>query len=134
MSSFWRPLADSPGRPLDRIAIFVVQSSREEAALTKGFGFGDIFKIQEKVQQVQKELAGKRVEASSGGGMVRVVASGSQEILEIHIDPEVVNPEEIEMMEDLVMAAVNEARERSKELMIEEVSKLTGGLRIPGLF
>jgi DNA-binding YbaB/EbfC family protein len=93
-----------------------------------------MFKIQEKVQQVQKELAQKRVEATSGGGMVRVVANGSQEILEIHIDPEVVDPQEVEMLEDLILAAVNEARDRSKELMAQEVSKLTGGLQIPGLF
>ncbi len=91
-------------------------------------------KIQEKVQQVQKELAQKRVEASSGGGMVKVVANGSQEILEIHIDPEVIDPEDVEMLEDLILAAVNESRERSKELMMEEMSKITGGMRIPGLF
>ena len=102
--------------------------------MAKGFGLGDMFKIQEKVQQLQKELADKRVEASAGGGMVRIVANGSQEILEIHIDPEVVNPEEIEMLEDLILAAANEARQRAKELMMEEVSKITGGLQIPGLF
>lgn len=102
--------------------------------MAKGFGLGDVFKIQEKVQQVQQQLAEKRVEATSGGGMVRVVADGSQKILEIHIDPEVVDPQEVEMLEDLVLAAVNEARARSKELMMEEVSKLTGGMRIPGLF
>ncbi|MCK4546101.1 MAG: YbaB/EbfC family nucleoid-associated protein [Candidatus Eisenbacteria sp.] len=100
----------------------------------KGFGLGDMLKIQEKVQQVQKELAQKRVEASSGGGMVKVVANGSQEILEIHIDPEVIDPEDVEMLEDLILAAVNESRERSKELMMEEMSKITGGMRIPGLF
>jgi DNA-binding YbaB/EbfC family protein len=102
--------------------------------LAKGFGLGDMFKIQEKVQQLQKELADKRVEASAGGGMVRIVANGSQEILEIHIDPEVVDPEEVEMLEDLILAAANEARQRAKELMMEEVSKITGGLQIPGLF
>jgi DNA-binding YbaB/EbfC family protein len=93
-----------------------------------------MFKIQERVQQLQKELADKRVEATAGGGMVRIVANGSQEILEIHIDPEVVDPEEVEMLEDLIMAAANEARQRSKELMAEEISKITGGLQIPGLF
>jgi DNA-binding YbaB/EbfC family protein len=100
----------------------------------KGFGLGDMFKIQEKMEQMQKELAEKRVEASSGGGMVRVVATGSQEILEIHIAPEVVDPGDVEMLEDLILAAVNEARERSKKLMAEEVSKLTGGMNLPGLF
>jgi DNA-binding YbaB/EbfC family protein len=102
--------------------------------LPKGFGLGDMFKIQEKMQRLQKELAEKRVEATSGGGMVKVVTNGSQEVLEIHIDPEVVDRDEVEMLEDLIMAAVNEARERSKALMAEEISKLTGGMQIPGLF
>jgi DNA-binding YbaB/EbfC family protein len=113
---------------------FRVIRTEEGRTLPKGFGLGDVFKIQERVQQVQKQLAERRVEASAGGGMVRIVANGSQEILEIHIDREVVNPDEVEMLEDLILAAVNEARERSREVMMEEVSKVTGGLNIPGLF
>jgi len=102
--------------------------------LPKGFGLGDMFQIQERVQRLQKELADKRVEATAGGGMVRIVANGGHEILEIHIDPEVVDRDEVEMLEDLILAAANEARQRSKELMAEEISKITGGLQIPGLF
>ena len=97
-------------------------------------GLGDVFKIQQKVQKMQQELAERRVEASSGGGMVRVVANGRQEILELHIDPEVVDPAEVDMLEDLVLAAVNEARQKAQQLMTEEISKITGGLQIPGLF
>lgn len=102
--------------------------------MLKGLGLGDMFKIQEKVQQIQQQLAEMRVEATSGGGMVKVVANGRQEVLEIRIDPEVVDRNEVEMLEDLILAAVNEARQRAQELMAEEISKITGGLRIPGLF
>ena len=102
--------------------------------MAKGFGLGDVFKIQEKVKQVQEELAARRVEASSGGGMVKVTANANQEILEIHIDPEVVDPTDVDMLEDLVLAAVNEARERAREIMMQEMSKLTGGMSLPGLF
>ncbi len=91
-------------------------------------------KIQEKFAQIQEELAGKTVEASSGGGMVKVVANGKQEIVSIKIDPEVVNKEDVEMLEDLILAAVNEARKRADELAKNEVAKMTGGLMPPGLF
>lgn len=100
-------------------------------------GFGDMMKqiqkMQAKMEEVQKELEGKRVEGTSGGGMVKVVANGKQEILEIKIDPEVVNKEDVEMLEDLVLAAVNQAREKSVEVQNEEMAKLTGGLKIPGM-
>ncbi len=88
-------------------------------------------KIQSEIQRIQEELGEKTVEATAGGGMVTVVANGRQEILSIKIDPEVVNKDDIEMLEDLIVAAVNEARRRSHELMINEISKLTGGLGIP---
>lgn len=91
-------------------------------------------KIQEKFAQIQEELAGKTVEASSGGGMVKVVANGKQEIISIKIDPEVVSKDDVEMLEDLILAAVNEARKRADELAKNEVAKLTGGLMPPGLF
>jgi hypothetical protein len=91
-------------------------------------------KIQEKFAQIQEELAGKTVEASSGGGMVKVVANGKQEIVSIKIDPEVVSKDDVEMLEDLILAAVNEARKRADELAKNEVAKLTGGLMPPGLF
>ncbi len=91
-------------------------------------------KIQERFAQIQEELATKTVEASSGGGMVKVVANGKQEIISIKIDPEVVSKEDVEMLEDLILAAVNEARKRADELAKNEVAKLTGGLVPPGLF
>lgn len=100
-------------------------------------GFGDMMKqvqkMQAKMEEVQKELENKRVEGTSGGGMVKVIANGKQEILEIKIDPEVVNKEDVEMLEDLVLAAVNQAREKSVEVQNEEMAKLTGGLKIPGM-
>ncbi len=100
-------------------------------------GFGDMMKqiqkMQAKMEEVQKELESKRVEGTSGGGMVKVIANGKQEILEIKIDPEVVNKEDVEMLEDLVLAAVNQAREKSVEVQNEEMAKLTGGMKIPGM-
>jgi DNA-binding YbaB/EbfC family protein len=100
-------------------------------------GFGDIMKqmqkMQAKMEEVQKELENKRIEGTSGGGMVRVTANGKQEILEIKIDPEVVNKEDVEMLEDLVLAAVNQAKEKAQEVQAEEMAKLTGGLKLPGM-
>jgi DNA-binding YbaB/EbfC family protein len=100
-------------------------------------GMGELMKqmqaMQARMEQMQEELAEKRIEASSGGGMVKVVANGKQEILEIKIDPEVVNKDDVEMLEELVLAAVNQAREKASELQMEGLSGLTGGLKIPGL-
>ena len=100
-------------------------------------GFGDMMKqmqkMQEKFEQIQKELEEKRVEGTAGGGMVRVVANGKQEILEIKIDKEVVNSDDVEMLEDLILAAVNQAKEKAQQLQMEDMAKLTGGLKIPGL-
>ncbi len=100
-------------------------------------GLGDLMKqmqaMQSKMEQIQEELAEKTVEGSSGGGMVKVVANGKQEILEIKIDPEVVNPDDVEMLEELVLAAVNQAKEKANELQMEGLSGLTGGIKIPGL-
>jgi hypothetical protein len=100
-------------------------------------GLGDLMKqmqaMQAKMEQMQEELSEKRVEGSSGGGMVRVIANGKQEILEIKIDPEVVNPEDVAMLEELVLAAVNQAKEKAAELQMEGLSGLTGGMKIPGL-
>lgn len=89
--------------------------------------------FQRKMKKVQDELKEKIVEATSGGGMVTVTANGRQEILSIKIEPEVVNPEDVEMLEDLILAAVNEAKRKSEELAQEEMKKITGGLNIPGL-
>ena len=90
-------------------------------------------KMQKQMMEIQEELANRTVEASVGGGMVTVVANGQQDILSIRIDPEVVDPDDIEMLQDLILAAVNEAHRKAQELMTEEMDKLTGGLKIPGL-
>ncbi len=91
-------------------------------------------KMQAKMAQVQEELAQKMVEGSAGGGMVRVQANGKQEILSILIEPDVVDAEDVEMLQDLVLAAVNDALRRAQEMMAEEMKKVTGGMSIPGLF
>lgn len=91
-------------------------------------------KIQGQFQQMQAELENKRVEATSGGGMVRAVVNGRQELLELRIDKEVVDSRDVEMLEELVCAAVNKALENSREMMGREMSKLTGGASLPGIF
>lgn len=100
-------------------------------------GLGDMMKqvqkMQAKMADLQEELEQHEVEGTAGGGMVKVVANGKGDILSVTIDPEVVDPEEIEMLQDLVMAAFNQAREKSQELQSEEMGKLTGGLSIPGM-
>jgi DNA-binding YbaB/EbfC family protein len=87
--------------------------------------------MQERVKKLQEEAAGKTVEASSGGGMVTVVANGRQEVLSIKIDPSVVDPKDIDMLQDLVTAAVNEALRKSQDLMKDEMAKLTAGMGLP---
>lgn len=89
--------------------------------------------LQEKMAKLQEELSDKTVETSAGGGMVTVIATGKQDIASIKIDPEVVNQEDIEMLEDLVLAAVNDALFQAKQMVNEEMTKLTGGVNIPGL-
>lgn len=90
--------------------------------------------MQQKMARIQEELAHKEVEAASGGGMVRVKMNGRQEVLGVQIDPQVFADGDREMLEELVAAAFNEARRLSLELAREEMSKLTGGLPVPGLF
>ena len=90
-------------------------------------------KLQSKMVKLQDEMADKTVEASAGGGMVTVVANGKQQILSVKIEQEVVDPEDVEMLQDLIMAAVNDALVKSQEMVSEEMGKLTGGLNIPGL-
>ncbi|WP_343073772.1 YbaB/EbfC family nucleoid-associated protein [Atribacter laminatus] len=89
--------------------------------------------MQAKMAKMQEELKTKQVEASSGGGMVKVTSNGQQEILEIIIEPSLLEENDIEMLQDLVLAAVNEALNRSREMAQEEMAKITGGLNIPGL-
>jgi len=99
--------------------------------------FGDIMreaqKLQAEMQRVQEEAKKKTVEASAGGGMVSVTATLGGEVTAVKIEKEVVNPEDVEMLQDLVMAAVNEALRRGQQTMQEEMSRLTGGLQLPGL-
>ncbi len=91
-------------------------------------------KMQEEMEKVQEELEQKSVEASAGGGMIEVKASGKKEILSVKIKPEAVDPEDVETLEDLVMVAVNEALKKADDMMTEGMSAVTGGINIPGLF
>ncbi|MCK4574728.1 MAG: YbaB/EbfC family nucleoid-associated protein [candidate division Zixibacteria bacterium] len=104
--------------------------------MNKG-GMGNMMKqvqkMQEKMAQLQEELEKAEVEGSAGGGMVKVVANGKGEVKNITIDPEVVDKEEIEMLQDLIVAAINQVKQKSQELQTEQMSGLTGGLNIPGL-
>ena len=100
-------------------------------------GFGNMMKEAQRLQQqmaaLQEEVGKKKVDATSGGGMVTVEANGKQELVSIKIDPEVINKDDAQMLEDLVLAACNEALRKSRELVQQELGKLTGGLKIPGL-
>ena len=90
--------------------------------------------MQQKMLQMQEEMAQKTVEATAGGGMVTVVANGRAEIVSVKIEQQVVDPDDVEMLEDLVLAGVNEALRKAQEMMTNEMSKVTGGMKIPGLF
>lgn len=100
-------------------------------------GMGKMMKqaqqLQSKMLKLQEEMADKTVETTSGGGMVKVVANGRQQVLSIQIEKEVVDPDDVEMLQDLILAAINDALIKSQEMASEEMSKLTGGLSIPGL-
>ena len=89
--------------------------------------------FQTRMAKLQEDLADKTVEASAGGGMVTVVVNGKQEIVSINIDPEVIDPEDREMLQDLILAAVNDGLSKAKEMINEEMGKLTGGMNIPGI-
>jgi len=104
-----------------------------------GFG-GNMNKMMKQIQQMQakmaklqEELEQKTVEATSGGGVVRVVANGKNEILEIEIKPEVLDPDDAEMVQDLIMAACNEALRKAQDMVADEMGKITGGMKIPGM-
>lgn len=103
-----------------------------------GFG-GNMNNMMKQVQKMQKEMARlqeeieqRTVEASAGGGAVTVVASGKKEIISITIKPEVIDPDDVEMLQDLIAAAVNEALRQADEMIAKEMSKITGGLNLPG--
>jgi hypothetical protein len=89
--------------------------------------------LQSKMFKLQEELAEKTVETSSGGGMVKVVANGKQQLVSIQIEQEVVDPDDVEMLQDLILAAVNDALTKAQDMVSEEMNKLTGGMNIPGL-
>jgi nucleoid-associated protein EbfC len=91
-------------------------------------------KLQAKMVEIQAEVGNRTVSAQAGGGMVEAVVNGRQELVSLRIDPEVVVAEDVEMLQDLILAALNEALNRSREMMAAEMSKLTGGMQIPGLF
>nr|WP_330375821.1 YbaB/EbfC family nucleoid-associated protein [Peptoclostridium acidaminophilum] len=91
-------------------------------------------KMQQEMEKMQGELESKEVEASVGGGAVIVKANGKKEILSVSIKPEVVDPDDVEMLEDLVLSAVNEALRLADEMVNSSMSKLTGGMNIPGMF
>lgn len=106
--------------------------------MSKSFGpLGNIVKqaqeLQERLARVQEEAAAKTVEATAGGGMVTVVVSGKLQVMDIRIDPEVIKSGDTQMLEDLLVAAVNKGIRSAQEFMAEEMKKVTGGLQIPGL-
>jgi DNA-binding YbaB/EbfC family protein len=100
-------------------------------------GLGNIMKqaqqMQQKMARMQEELAQRQVEASAGGGMVTAIVNGKQQVVSLTIEKSVVDPEDVEMLQDLVVAAINEAVKKSQDMMQEEMGKITGGLNIPGL-
>ena len=91
-------------------------------------------KLMDETKRIQDDLTAERVEASSGGGVVKAVVTGMGALLEIKIDPQVVDPEDVEMLEDLVTTAVREALTKSEELKTERLQAVTGGLNLPGMF
>lgn len=91
-------------------------------------------KMQEDMLKAQQELEQKTVEATAGGGAITVVVNGKKEMVSIKLSPEIVDNDDIETLEDLIMAAVNEANRKADEMMASSMSKITGGLNIPGLF
>lgn len=104
--------------------------------MSKGM-FGDMMKQAKRLQQemgkLQEESRKKTVEATAGGGMVTVTANGALEVLSIKIEREVVNPDDVEMLQDLIIAATNEALRRAQQMVNEDMSRIAGGLNIPGL-
>lgn len=90
-------------------------------------------KVQEKIAKMQEELEKREIEASAGGGAVSVVVNGKQQLVQIKIKPEAVDPDDVEMLEDLITAAINEGIKKSQDMVSEEMAKITGGLNIPGL-
>lgn len=101
-------------------------------------GFNNIVRqaqqMQSKIGKVQEEMADKKIEASTGGGVVTAVVTGDQTLVEIKISPDVVDPDDVEVLEEMILGAVNQAMKLAGDMMNEEVEKITGGMSIPGLF
>jgi len=91
-------------------------------------------KMQKKMAEAQEELGEKRLEGTAGGGMVKVIVSGQKEVLEVVIDPSVVDPEDVEMLQDLVVIATNDAMTKAEELSNSTMGQFTKGLNLPGMF
>ncbi len=91
-------------------------------------------KMQEQMKKAQEELGGKMVEGTAGGGVVTVTVNGHKKLVNVNIKPEAVDPEDVEMLQDLVLAAVNDALTKADELANQDMGKFTGGMNIPGLF
>lgn len=91
-------------------------------------------KMQEEMERVQQETEEEQIEATSGGGAVKVVVNGKKELISIKLDPDAVDPDDVETLEDLILAAVNEGVKKAEEIMSERMGAITGGLNIPGLF
>lgn len=91
-------------------------------------------KFQQQMESMQKDLETKEFSASAGGGAVKVVTNGKKQVMEISIKPEVVDPDDVEMLEDLILLAVNEALKKAEDETADEMKKLTGGMNIPGMF
>jgi DNA-binding YbaB/EbfC family protein len=98
------------------------------------FNLRQIQELQAKLVKVQEELGNTNVEVTAGGGAIKIVINGHQQFQSITISPEVVNPEDVDFLQDIVLAACNEAVQKSQEMAAQNMSKLTGGMKIPGLF
>lgn len=105
-----------------------------------GFGGGNMQKMMKQVQKMQAdmaklqdELGDKTIEVSAGGGAVKIVMTGKQEVKDIIVDPEILNPDEVDMVQDLLIAAFNEALRKSQDMASQEMGKITGGLKMPGM-
>ena len=102
--------------------------------MAKGFNpMQQIKVLQDKMAKIQEELATKTVESSAGGGMVTAIMNGRQELVSLKLEPQVVDPEDIEMLQDLIVAAVNDALRKAQELAASDMGRLAGGMNIPGL-
>lgn len=121
-----------PRRPVNRSSFNPSQGGKSRPS--RGNLQQQMLQLQEQMAQTQEALGAETVTATSGGGVVTVVANGNQQIESIKIDPQAVDPEDVEMLEDMVLAAVNEALSKAKVLAEQKMSALTGGLDLPGLF